>query len=317
MPRTEAPAFTLLELVVVTAVIGVLVAVALPAVGSRILHARVAAETAELKRLATGIQASFESDDLEGTNIAALPGSVPAGVDTTGFSATTDVTSVPVTTNTFDWFAKLARQLGETPVVGVAPTWALQPRIAGILQNANHQSRLLLEGPATETGQQRFLLLSLMAPPGAVVLPPLPNPGNPQDPGNLALFNDTWNTDWTSAAAVLPPSWVSGLTPSQAAAWTAGTGRLWQLCVQRIVCPKFSVTINDTHPTDNCYVYYNLNSGTAGASATVNANAGVGEISGVLGGRTIQAYRGTAPPPTASLFSQFILRDSAEITIQD
>lgn len=318
MRRTESTAaFTLLELVAVCAVIGVLVAIAFPALGARILHARVGAETAELKRLATAIQASFESDDLEGTNLAALAGTVPAGVDTTNFSSTTDVTFVPGTTNTFDWFAKLARQLGETPQVGIAPTWALQPRIAGILQNANHQSRVFLEGPANEATQQRFLLISLMAPAGAVVLPPLPNPSNPQDPANLALFNDTWNTDWTSAGAVLPPSWTSGLTPAEAAAWTAGSGRLWQLCVQRIVCPKYNIAINDTHPTDNCYVYYNLNTGTAGASATVNANAGVGLISGVLAGRTIQAYRGSAPPPTATLFAQFILRDSAEITVQD
>lgn len=318
MPRTESiRAFTLLELVVVCAVIGVLVAVAFPAVGARILHARVAAETAELKRLATAVQASFESDDLEGTNLAALPGTIPTGVDATAFSSSCDVTYVPATTNTFDWFAKLARQLGETPAVGIAPTWLLQPRIAAVLQNANHQSRIFLEGPATEATQQRFLLISLMAPPGTVVLPPLPNPSNPQDPANLALFNDTWNTDWTSAGAALPPSWVSGLAPAQAAAWTAGPGRLWQLCVQRIVCRKYNLTINDTHPTDNCYIYYNLNTGTAGASATVNANAGVSEITGILEGRIIQAYRGTAAPPAATLFAQFILRDSAEITVQD
>ena len=40
-------------------------------------------------------------------------------------------------------------------------------------------------------------------------------------------------------------------------------------------------------------------------------------IPGIFFGRLVQAYRGLAPPPTAQLFSQFILRDNAEITVQD
>jgi type II secretory pathway pseudopilin PulG len=316
-PTDSTRAFTILELVAVCAVIGILVAVSFPAIGARILHARVAAETGELKRLADAVRASFESTDLQGTNIAALAGSIPVGVNPTSFSISTDVNLLPATTQSSDWFAKLARQLGETPALGIAPSWNLQPRVAGVLQNANHLTRILLEGPATETNQQRFLLLSLMAPSGTLALPALPNPSNAQDPANLLLFNDTWNTDWTSANAALPPSWINGLSSSQAQAWTAGSGRLWQLCVERIVCPKFSLTINDTHPTDGCYVYYNLNSGTAGSSATVGANAGVAVVNGVLGGRTVQAYRGSAPPPIAALFAQFVLRDSAEITVQD
>ena len=159
-----------------------------------------------------------------------------------------------------------------------------------------------------------------MAPSGQLALPALPNPSNLQDPADLALFSDIWNTNWTSPAAVLPPSWVAGLTAPQAQAWLgsgAGGRRLWLLCVQRIVCPKYTITINNTHPTDNCYVYYNLQGGAGGASAAVPANAGTMVITGVYFGRLIQAYRGTAPPPTAVLFSQFTLRDNNEITLQD
>jgi hypothetical protein len=40
-------------------------------------------------------------------------------------------------------------------------------------------------------------------------------------------------------------------------------------------------------------------------------------IPGVYFGRLVQAYRGTAAPPAAQLFSQFTLRDNNEITLQD
>jgi hypothetical protein len=162
--------------------------------------------------------------------------------------------------------------------------------------------------------------MSLMAPPGQLAIPALPNPSNLQDPADLALFNDIWNTNWAGPAAQLPATWTAALTPAQAQAWLgapSGSGRLWQLCVQRIVCPKFTMTVNDTHPTDNCYVYYNINGTTAGGTAAVPANSGVVVIPGVLFGRLIQAYRGSAPPPTGTLFSQFTLRDNCEITVQD
>ena len=87
--------------------------------------------------------------------------------------------------------------------------------------------------------------------------------------------------------------------------------------MQRILCPKYGLTLNNTHPTDNCYVYFNLNGMTAGGTAVSAANSGVVTVPGILAGRLIQAYRGSTPPPTAQLFSQFILRDNAEITVQD
>jgi prepilin-type N-terminal cleavage/methylation domain-containing protein len=313
-------AFTLIELVAVCAVIGILLAIAAPFIGRQVIDARLAAETSNLQAMGAAVRASFESVDLEGTNIAALPGSVPTGVDSTEFSESTDPALIPATTQTYDWFAKLARQMGYAPQPGVAPTPGLQPQVAQILINANRNTRLMLVGPENEPTQQRFLIASLMAPSGELAVPPLPNPANAQDPGNLALFNDIWNTNWTYPAAALPPSWIAALTPAQVQAWQGigGTpGRLWLFCVQRIVCPKYTVTVNNTHPSDNCYVYYNLNGTTAGNSASVSANSGVSVVSGICFGRLIQAYRGSAPPPTAQLFSQFALRDNCEVTLQD
>ena len=321
MRRTDREnGFTLIELIAVCAVIGLLVAIAAPAIGWQQLQSRCAAESAHLQRLAAAVQASFESSDLESTNLAAIAGSIPAGVDPTAFSSSTDPSFIPSTTNPWDWFAKVTRQMGDSPQIGIAPTPALQPRTAAVLINPDQNARLMLIGPTSESTQQRFLLVSLMAPSGELAMPPLPDPSNPQDPANIALFDDIWNTDWTNSAAVLPPSWTSALSAQQVMAWQgngAGPGRLWQLCVQRIVCPKYSLTVNDTHPTDNCYVYYNLNGSTAGSTAVVPANSGACVIQGILSGRVVQAYRGASPPPAAQLFSQFNLRDYSEITLQD
>ena len=312
--------FTLIELLCVCAVIAILLATLAPAVGWQILHARVAAETTALQNLGAAAQASFESTDLEGTNLAAIAGSIPAGIDPTGFSSTTDPGFVPATTHASDWFAKIAQQMGYSPQAGVPPTPLAQPQVAAILLNANGNARFMLLGPTNEPNQQRFLIGSLVAAPGQFALPPLPNPANPLDSAEAALFNDLWNTNWTSLAAVLPPTWTAALTPAQIQAWqgAAGSGsHLWQFCVQRIVCPKFNIVINNTHPSDACYVYYNLNGALAGNSAVVPANSGTVVVTGVYFGRLIQAYRGTAPPPAAQLFSQFCLRDNNEITLQD
>jgi len=317
-PRTLG--FTLVELICVCALISILLAVVTPSLGRQILLSRVAAENTTLQNLAAAAQASFESTDLEGTNVAAIPGAIPTGVDATNYSMSTNLAVLPGTTNTFDWFAKLARQLGSSPQLGIAPSPALQPQLASILINPAQNTRLLLLGPTNEANQQRFLFVSLMAPPGMLVLPAWPNSANSQDPANLALFNDIWNTNWTDAAAMLPPTWTAALTPAQAQDWQGGGstgGRLWLLCVQRVVCPKFTLTINNTHPTDSCYIFYNLNGTVAGSTATVSANGGVYVAPGILGGRLIQAYRGTSGPPSAQLFAQFILRDSSEITLQD
>lgn len=314
--------FTLIELAGVCAVIGILLATIAPVVGYQILRARVDSETAALQNLGMAAQASFESTDLEGTNLAALPGSVPSGVDTTNFSPTTAPSYTPASVSTNDWFVKLARQMGYSlpaPSQG-SPMAAVPAPAAGVLFNPNNNARFMLEGPAGEPAQQRFLIVSLVAAPGQLAVPPLPNPSNPQDPADIALFNDIWDTNWTAPGATLPATWTSALAPSQVRDWQgsgSSGGRLWQLCVQRVVCPKFSITINNTHPTENCYVYFNINGGTAGSTAAVPANGGVFVIQGVCFGRLIQAYRGTSPPPSALLFSQFTLRDSNEITLQD
>jgi hypothetical protein len=132
----------------------------------------------------------------------------------------------------------------------------------------------------------------------------------------LSYFNDFWDTDWNYSGATLPKSWTSALTTYQVASWQSNSN-MSLLRVQRIVCPKYSITINNTHPSDNCYIYLNFNGLNAGSSSVINSNSGTFVIPSILAGRQIQAYRGAYPPPNAILFSQFILRDNCEITLQD
>jgi type II secretory pathway pseudopilin PulG len=311
-------AFTLIEVIAVCTILGVLFAISLPSIQSQVWDSKKKAEDSQLEYLAQIINSSFESNDLQGTNIASFADSIPRGTDPTQFSITTDVTVVPSICAMNDWYVKIAHQAGFNSQLGSAPTRSLQPQLANILINPSNNTRIMLAGPSNEFTQQRFLILSLLTPSGEVQLPNLPDPNNANT--YITFFNDIWNTDWTYREAKLPQSWISLLTPLQQSAWlnnNHSSTNINLLRVKRITCPKYSLTINNTHPTDNCYIYYNFNGTTAGYSTTITSNSGVFTIQSILYGRQIQAYRGLGEPPTASLFSQFTLRDNSEITLQD
>ena len=311
-------AFTLIEIIAVCAIIGILFAISVPGIQLQIWEGKKKSETDQLESIAHIIQSSFESTDLEGTNIAAFPNCIPLGTAATQFSTSTDVTLLPNMASTNDWYVKVARQAGYNPQIGAAPTHALQPQIANILINSSQNTRIMLSGPNNESNQQRFIILSLISPRGQLEIPALPDINNTQV--YLNYFNDLWNTDWNYPSATLPSSWTASLTSSQISAWQHNSqlgSNLSLLRVQRIVCPKYAITVNNTHPSDNCYIYFNFNGSNASSTSIVNSNSGPYIISSILAGRQIQAYRGNAIPPNANLFTQFILRDNCEITLQD
>jgi len=311
-------AFTLIEIIAVCAILGILFAISTQGIQLQIWNAKIKAEDAKLDNIRQTIQSSFESLDLEGTNIASFIDSVPQGTDPTQFSQTTDATYIPNTCYINDWYIKIAKQAGFSSQLGTAPTRALQPQIANILMNASGNIRIMLAGPSNEPNQQRFLILSLVAPQGELQMPSLPDSSNGS--GYLNFFNDIWNTDWSYSAANLPQSWILSLNNIQQTAWASkyhSIPNINLLRVKRIICNKYSITINNTHPTDNCYIFYNFNGATAANSCIINNNAGVSIIPSILAGRQIQAYRGLGNPPNSSLFSEFTLRDNTEITLQD
>jgi type II secretory pathway pseudopilin PulG len=311
-------AFTLIEILAVCTIIGILLAISVPGIESQIWETKKKAEDSQLDHLAQIVKSTFDSTDLEGTNIASFVDTIPLGTDPTHFSISANTNYLPNACATNDWYVKIARQAGYNPQIGTAPTRGLQPQIANILINSSNNTRIMLAGPSNEATQQRFIIMSLIAPNGELQLPTMPDITNLS--AYTKYFNDIWDTDWTYREAQLPESWTSTLTVTQQSAWLNKSHlvlNLNLLRVKRIVCPKFSIIINNTHPTDNCYIFYNFNGTTAGNSVIINCNTGVFNLPSILFGRQIQAYRGSAAPPTANLFGQFILRDNSEITLQD
>ncbi len=292
--------FTLLELVIVLFVLGALAAALAPSVRDVVERSRRDAEVRSLDELAGTITASFEQTDLTNLNVAAMSGTIAATDSPTLFSAST--TALYATTDNAAWFAKVARLRGLSPQVGAAP--GAQPELARIAFNPLGNSRLLFAG-ADEAGRQRFLLVSLIARSEQLALPAYEN--------TAAWFDAIWNHDWESRTATLPALWQSRLSAAQIAAWHQGSGGLTQVHrfgVRRIVLPKYRVTVNDNHPTEQAFVSFN----NTPNAFTAAANSGATSTPEILGGRLITINRGTAWPGVEAL--RFRLRENATVTVQ-
>jgi len=294
--------FSLLEIVLVLFVIGVLAAVLLPSARDLIERGQREAEMRSLAEIADTITRSFDETDLSGLNIAALPVSIGTSDTPTSFSNST--TAGYSTTQSSSWFAKVSRLRGLTPTVGVAPIPSLQPELAKIAFNANGNARLLFVGPS-ESGRQRFLLVSLASRAEQLALPAYES--------TTAWFDAIWNHDWENRAAGLPAYWSARLTSAQTAAWTQGTGGLTQVskfCVRRIVLPKFTLTLNNNHPTEQAFASFN----NTPAAFTAAANSGASVTSEILGGRLVIINRGAVWPGVEAL--RFRIRENATVTVQ-
>lgn len=300
--RGALRAFTLLEVVLALFILAVLTATLAPSITEIVNRNRVAAEKHALAGLTETITASFENTDLTNLNIAALPGTIGASDTPTEFSASSS--AAYATTDNNSWYAKIARLRGLAPILGNPPSPAVQPALAQIAYNFFGNPRLLFAAPA-EPGQQRFLLVSLMARPDQLALPAYD--------GSAAWFNAIWNNDWESRTAAPPAYWSTVLTPAQLAGWNQGSGGLkqtWRLCVQRIVLPKFTVTVNNNHPTNNAYLSFDDNANVF----TAAANSGATTTAEILGGRQVTVNQGTSWPGVQAL--QFRVHENATVTIQ-
>ena len=287
-------------MVLVLFVLGALAAALTPSVREIIERGRRDAEARTLDELAATVTASFETTDLTNLNIAALPGTIGTGDSPTIFSAST--VAPPATTDNASWFAKVARLRGLTPQVGLVPD--AQPELARIAFNPLGNPRLLFAAP-DESGRQRFLLVSLAARSEQLALPGYE--------ASAAWFDALWQHDWESRTALLPALWQSRLTAAQSAAWHQDSGGLTQvhrLIVRRIVLPKYRVTVNNNHPTDQAFVSFNATPNAFVAPA----NSGATGTPEILGGRLVTLNRGPAWPGVEAL--RFHLRENATVTVQ-
>jgi prepilin-type N-terminal cleavage/methylation domain-containing protein len=299
----RARGFTLIEILGGLMIAGLLAAIAAPGIFQRYISDQAKTEDQTLALIQQDIVRSFDSEDLANTNIASLSTDVPTGVPTTNFS--TSVAPTYTATSTSDWFAKVAAIRGMA-ASSAPPDSAHQPALASIVFNPYSRTRLLFSGP-TEANQQRFVLISLMARSEQLVLP--------ANDGTAAWFNALWNTEWNSQYGTAPSYWAGILTPAQLAAWNgdAHGSNLYRLRVVKIVLPRYVLTVSNTHPTANGYVYYN-ESGSPLLTST--AGSGVTVSSGILGGRVVRVFKGAAVA-TATQTNQFTLRENTDILIQN
>jgi type II secretory pathway pseudopilin PulG len=169
-PRRAAGEF-LLMLLIAVAIIGILAGMLAPALANKLDDAQIRAEREVLKALRSDFEATFDSTDFDNLNEASLPGSgLPSGTTFTTFDDGTGIASRiygrSVVVDPAGWVTKLAQKRGVTSYQnGASYTAQTQNQYAAIAFNSYNVQRCLILGPIGETGQQRYMLMSMMVPP--------------------------------------------------------------------------------------------------------------------------------------------------------
>jgi prepilin-type N-terminal cleavage/methylation domain-containing protein len=251
--------FTLIEIAVVTAIIGVLAMIMVPSLMERLKSARLDAEKASLAAFEEDIKRSFQNSDSDYN----IDGAVITK-DSSGFRSCPIMTdsTYPTTAATGDWFVKLGRLRGiaSSGSIGQPVSEDQQKSLFELAYNSYLQPRMLIAGPTAEPGRrQRYLLISVMAPDskGLVILP---RNNNPTD--QAAWFDAIWNNNWENEGGALPAYWTNPSTPNylntdEQAAWAQGSGGTTNchcLIVKRIVQPKYTITVNNNDPNNYGWV---------------------------------------------------------------
>lgn len=292
--------FTLLELAVVTAIVGLLSLILLPSVAEQIEAMRMAAEDAQMDHLAKLMERSFQSTE-PATNVSSISRH-PLGRES---SWNTDFGADAVPANlAATWFAKLAALEGVAPRMGELALQD-QPALWRVAANGVDRRRLLILGPE-EPGQQRYLLLSLLAPLSAPLV-------IPENDGSVEWFDALWNHEWEGRGAAIPEDWLGRLTPDQVNAWMDGRGnstRVGLLRVRRIVQPKLRLIVNNTHPLYTAWVDYE------GVQAQLTSAPGSGVLTSpeILAGRLVVVRRGLAAPGAEAC--RFYIHEPTSVTVQ-
>lgn len=300
-PFSKLRGFTLVEIMVVMSIVLVLATIMLRDTPARILQGQIDAEEALLDSFVADINRSFESTDYADRNIAAFAGTIPGTDSPTSFSTSL---ATPTNTASNDWFAKIGRLRGVTPAIGSAPSTSAQPELARIVFNDRGRTRYLFAGPTTEGDHQRFLLVSILGD-DALTLPTYSS--------SSTWFDAIWNHNFDTDQASLPSYWGSNLSADQQSAWLDGIGdgsNLRRLRLRRIVLPKFTVTINNNHTSENAYVYYN---GALGM--TTVAGEGTETTGPIYQGRRIVVQLGTSAGTAVQRYD-WILRKDSTVTVE-
>jgi type II secretory pathway pseudopilin PulG len=310
----------LLMLLVAVAILGILAGILAPVLANKLDDAQIRAETDILRTLRKDFEATYDSIDFNNLNEASIDNSgLPAGTFFTTFDQASGVASriygQGILVDSAGWVTKLAQKRGVSSyVVGATYTAQSQNEYTAIAFNAYKVQRCLVIGPTGETGQQRYLLISLMVPPYRLLVFPATD--------STQTFDSIWDQNWESTQAQAPALWGSLLSATQFADWNSVTENnrtnASRLLVERIVQPKFTVTIANNSLTDTAWVDIGpaINAITAAPnSGTFQSSALPGFTTGVLSGRLIVVRRGLN---AASAFEvqRFFLYSDVNLTVQ-
>jgi type II secretory pathway pseudopilin PulG len=307
-------------LLVAVAIIGVIAGILAPVMANKMDDAQIRAEAATLKSLRRDFEATYDAIDYNSLNEASVAGSgLPTGTILTTFDQGTGIASriygQTVLVDPAGWVTKLAQQRGVSSyVVGSNYSALTQSQYTAIAFNPYQVQRCLVVGPSGESGQQRYLLISLMAPPYRVLTFPTAD--------STQTFDSIWDQSWESTQAQAPSLWSTLLTSSQYALWNTASSNnrtnASRLLIERIVQPKYSLTLANNSQTDTAWV--DLGPAidaivSAPDSGTTLSSSLPGFAGGVLAGRLIVVRRG-ASAAAAYEVQRFFLYSDVNLTIQ-
>jgi type II secretory pathway pseudopilin PulG len=310
----------LLMLLVAVAIVGILAGILAPVLANKLDDAQLRAEADTLRSLRRDFEATYDETDYANRNEASVGASgLPAGTVLTTFDQATAIApriyGPAITVDPAGWVTKLAAKRGVTSYVAGATYAALtQNQYSAIAFNPYGAQRALVVGPTGETGQQRYLLMSLMVPPYRALAFPAADA--------TQTFDSLWDQSWESVATQAPTLWQGLLGPAPYALWNTASSNnrtnASRLLVERIVQPKYTLTLANNSATDTAWVDIGpaVDAITAAPNAgTVSSSSVAGFASGVLSGRLIVVRRGPAAA-TAYEVQRFFLYSDVNLTVQ-
>jgi type II secretory pathway pseudopilin PulG len=307
-------------LLVAVAIVGVIAGMIAPVIANKLDDAQMRAEAGTLRSLRRDFEATYDATDYNNLNETSVAASgLPTGTVYTTFDQGNAIDArifgASIVVDPAGWVTKLAQKRGITSyVVGASYAALTQNQYTAIAFNPYQVQRCLVIGPSGETGQQRYLLISLMVPPYRNLVFPSADP--------TQTFNSIWDQSWESTQAQAPQLWSTLLTPDQLALWNATSSNnrtnASRLLVERIVQPKYSLTLANNSQTDTAW----LDIGPASDAMVAAPNSGTMQSSslpgfsgGILAGRLIVVRRG---PSAAAAYEvqRFYIYSDVNLTVQ-
>jgi type II secretory pathway pseudopilin PulG len=310
----------LLMLLIAVAIVGILAGILAPVLANKLDDAQMRSEAEALRSLRKDFEATYDAVDFNDLSESSVADSgLPTGTVFTTFDQATAIATrifaQSVVVDPVGWVTKLAQQRGVTSyVVGASYSALSENQYTAIAFNAYQVQRCLVIGPSGETGQQRYLLISLMVPPYRAMAFPVANA--------TQTFDSIWDQSWESTQSQAPSLWSSLLTAGQYSLWNASSSNnrtnASRMLVERIVQPKYTLTLADNSQTDTAWVDIGpaVDAITAAPnSGTVLSSSLAGFETGILAGRLIVVRRG---PTAAAAYEvqRFFLYSDVNLTIQ-